>query len=122
MKTKKSLLAILAIACFASGVVFNSCKKLEDEIGMNEPNAYYSYGATTHDSKIRDVAAEFEHYIHNAVGSDAIRGGADNEVIQVCEQCYKHIKNDWGDVSGAVNIIKRRHPDGKEAVLKVYTF
>ena len=63
MKTKNySLIAFVAIiAVIVSGMVFNSCKKLEDE-GMNELNAYYSYGATTFDSQIKDVAAEFEHY------------------------------------------------------------
>lgn len=123
MKTKNySLIAFVAIiAVIVSGMVFNSCKKLEDE-GMNELNAYYSYGATTFDSQIKDVAAEFEHYIQNAVGLNAIQGGADNEVIQVCDQCYNHIKNEWREVHGSVNIIKRRHPDGKEKVIKTYKF
>ena len=124
MRTKKySLMAFAAIiAVIVSGLSFTSCQKLEEDKGMNEPNAYYSYGATTHHYQIRDVAAEFEHYIQNAVGTNAIRGGADNEVIQVCDQCYNHIKKDWGDISGTVNIVKRRHPDGKEKVIKTYTF
>ena len=116
-------MTFVAIFTFiVSDFTFTSCNKLEEEQGMNEPNVYYSYGAAASDSKIRDVAAEFEHYIQNAVGSNAIRGGADDEVIRACYNCYNHIKKEWGDVRGSVRIIKRRHPEGKEKAIKTYTF
>lgn len=116
-------MAFTAIIAFTvSNIALTSCNKLDEVEGMNEPNSYYSYGAATNDSKIKDVAAEFEHYIHNAVGNTSIKGGADDEVISVCDKCYNHIKNDWGNVRGSVRIIKRRHPDGREKAIKTYNF
>lgn len=123
MKTKNSIIAIVAIIAYSvSGIAFTSCDKLNEVEGMNEPNAYYSYGAAASDSKIKDVAAEFDYYIHDAVGNTSIKGGADDKVISVCDKCYNHIKNDWGNVRGSVRIIKRRHPDGVEKAIKTYNF
>jgi len=123
MNVQNKWMAFTAVIAFiVAGLTFTSCNKLDEMEGMNDPQAYYTYGATTHDSQIRDVAAEFEHYIQSAVGLNAIRGGADEEVIKACDQCYTHIKEDWRKVSGSVQIVKRRHPDGKEKAIKSYTF
>ena len=109
------------IAFMIVGCTLSSCKKLEEE-GMNEPNAYYSYGATTSDNKIKDVPPEFDNVIRNEIGSGPFQGGKDNDVIRVCDACYNRLKANRPEIRGSVRIIKRRHPDGKEKSLKTYKF
>lgn len=110
------LAAILTICCTAT---LTSCG---DEIGMNEPNAYYAYTAYSNDFSYQEAAGPFNAAILFAVGKDPILGGNDEKVKEACDKCYEELKPKLQGKSGKVIIYKTRHPDGKQMDLKKYKF
>ena len=121
---KKILMAAVACICItAMSTTFSSCKEMEEEVeGMNDANAYYSYGASSEGTNGVEAEGQFRVAIQQAVGRESILGGADDKVIQVCDKCYDNIKPKFQGKSATVFIIKKRHPDGRQKNLKVYIF
>lgn len=121
---KKILMAAVACICItAMSTTFSSCKEMEEEVeGMNDANAYYSYGASSEGTNGVEAEGQFRVAIQQAVGRENILGGADDKVIQACDKCYDNIKPKFQGKSATVFIIKKRHPDGRQKNLKVYIF
>ncbi len=121
---KKILMAAVACICItAMSTTFSSCKEMEEEVeGMNDANAYYSYGASSEGTNGAEAEGQFRVAIQQAVGRESILGGADDKVIQACDKCYDNIKPKFQGKSAKVFIIKKRHPDGRQKNLKVYIF
>jgi hypothetical protein len=121
---KKILMAAVACICItAMSTTFSSCKEMEEEVeGMNDANAYYSYGASSEGTNGAEAEGQFRVAIQQAVGRESILGGADDKVIQACDKCYDNIKPKFQGKSATVFIIKKRHPDGRQKNLKVYIF
>ncbi len=121
---KKILMAAVACICItAMSTTFSSCKEMEEEVeGMNDANAYYSYGASSEGTNGVEAEGQFRVAIQQAVGRESILGGADDKVIQACDKCYDNIKPKFQGKSATVFIIKKRHPDGRQKNLKVYIF
>ncbi len=121
---KKILMAAVACICItAMSTTFSSCKEMEEEVeGMNDANAYYSYGASSEGTNGVEAEGQFRVAIQQAVGRESILGGADDKVIQACDKCYDNIKPKFQGKSAKVFIIKKRHPDGRQKNLKVYIF
>ena len=114
--------AVAAICLTVAGTMLTSCDKLEDLDGMNDSSALYSYRSFTTAFDYQDAAGPFDTAIRFSVGMEPIRGGADNEVIEACDACYENLKQKLEGKSGKVAILKTRHPDGKQKVLKEYEF
>ena len=121
---KKILMAAVACICItAMSTTFSSCKEMEEEVeGMNDANAYYSYGASSEGTNGAEAEGQFRVAIQQAVGRESILGGADDKVIQACDKCYDNIKPKFQGKSATVFIIKKRHPDGRQKNLKEYKF
>ena len=121
---KKILMAAVACICItAMSTTFSSCKEMEEEVeGMNDANAYYSYGASSEGTNGVEAEGQFRVAIQQAVGRESILGVADDKVIQACDKCYDNIKPKFQGKSATVFIIKKRHPDGRQKNLKVYIF
>ncbi len=121
---KKILMAAVACICItAMSTTFSSCKEMEEEVeGMNDANAYYSYGASSEGTNGAEAEGQFRVAIQQAVGRESILGGADDKVIQACDKCYEELKPKFQGKSAKVFIIKKRHPDGRQKNLKVYIF
>ena len=121
---KKIMMAAVACICItAMSTTFSSCKEMEEEVeGMNDANAYYSYGASSEGTNGVEAEGQFRVAIQQAVGRESILGGADDKVIQACDKCYDNIKPKFQGKSAKVFIIKKRHPDGRQKNLKVYIF
>ena len=121
---KKILMTAVACICItAMSTTFSSCKEMEEEVeGMNDANAYYSYGASSEGTNGVEAEGQFRVAIQQAVGRESILGGADDKVIQACDKCYDNIKPKFQGKSATVFIIKKRHPDGRQKNLKVYIF
>lgn len=121
---KKILMAAVACICItAMSTTFSSCKEMEEEVeGMHDANAYYSYGASSEGTNGAEAEGQFRVAIQQAVGREAILGGADDKVIQACDKCYNELKPKFQGKSANVFIIKKRHPDGRQKNLKVYKF
>jgi hypothetical protein len=110
---------LLTISCFT----LSSCEKLEDDLnGMNDSNAFYSYKSFSTDFDYQDACGPFDTAIRFSVGLDAIMGGADDQVKEVCDACYENLKTKLQGRSGKVVIFKTRHPDGRQKILKEYKF
>jgi hypothetical protein len=119
----KMMQLALVLLLAVSGATLISCEKMEDEReGMNDPRASYSYCASTPTDDFRDACIPFESAIRQAIGSDVIAGGADDQVIRACDECYERIKPKFYGKKGGVFISKVRHPDGKSKNLKSYSF
>ena len=102
---------------------FSSCKAMEEEVeGMNDANAYYSYGASSEGTNGVEAEGQFRVAIQQAVGRESILGGADDKVIQACDKCYENLKEQLHGKKGSVHVMKTRHPDGKQKEIKVYEF
>ena len=120
---KKILMAAVACICItAMSTTFSSCKEIDELQGMNDANAYYSYGASGQGTNGAEAEGQFRVAIQQAVGHESILGGADDKVIQACDKCYDNLKPKFQGKSATVFIIKKRHPDGKQKNLKVYIF
>ena len=121
---KKILMAAVACICItAMSTTFSSCKEMEEEVeGMNDANAYYSYGASSEGTNGVEAEGQFRVAILQSVGRGTILGGADDKVIQACDKCYEELKPKFQGKSATVFIIKKRHPDGRQKNLKVYIF
>ena len=118
---RKILMTLAAVLCCAmTTVMFTSCDKEEE--GMNDGFAYYNYRAITNDFDYSDAAGPFDTAIRLAGCFDPVLGGDDNKVIRACDAVYEELKQELIGKSGKVSIIKIRHPDGKQKVLKVYEF
>lgn len=114
--------AATCICLAALGMMFVSCKELEEIEGMNDPQAYYTYRAHSNDFKYQEACGPFDAAIKFSVGSDPIQGGNDDKVIEACDECYENLKTQLQGKSGTVLIYKTRHPDGKQKALKIYSF
>ena len=118
---KKFMMTLAAVLCCAmTTVVFTSCDK-EDE-GMNDGFAYYNYRAMSTDFDYQDAAGAFDTAIRFAGCFDPFVGGNDDKVVRACDAVYEELKQELVGRSGKVSIIKIRHPDGKQKVLKIYEF
>ena len=118
----KSLVCGMAAICLVVlGTVFTSCDKYEEE-GMNEGLMYYNYRAITQDFNYSDAAGPFDTAIRFAGCFDPVLGGDDEKIIRVCDALYEELKKDLKGKSGSVAIIKIRHPDGKQKILRTYKF
>jgi len=123
---KKILMA--TVACFfitAMTTTFSSCKEIEEEVKdtyMNDPDVYYSYGASSEGTNGVEAEGQFRVAILQSVGRGTILGGADDKVIQACDKCYEELKPKFQGKSAKVFIIKKRHPDGRQKNLKEYKF
>ena len=114
--------AATCVCLAALGMMFVSCKELEDIDGMNNPQDYYSYRAHSNDFEYQKACGPFDAAIKFSVGSDPILGGNDDKVIEACNTCYESLKPQLQGKSGKVVIYKTRHPDGKQKTLKEYKF
>lgn len=123
MKKNYSWMVFAAIICIASGIIFNSCKKLEDDLdGMNDGRAWYSYHAQSPNSDYAEATGRFDTAIRFSVGMESIQGGADEEVIKACDAVYNDVKETLNGKKVVVHIIKTRHPDGRTKIIKTYKF
>lgn len=121
----KTTIMKVAAACFclaALGMMFASCKELEELEGMNDPQSYYTYRSSSNDFKYQEACGPFDAAIKFSVGSNPILGGDDDKVIEACNKCYESLKPQLQGKSGNVFIYKTRHPDGKQKKLKEYKF
>lgn len=117
--------AVACICITTMSTTFSACKELEEEVKdtyMNDPDVYYSYGASSEGTNGAEAEGQFRVAIQQAVGRESILGGADDKVIQACDKCYDNIKPKFQGKSATVFIIKKRHPDGRQKNLKVYIF
>jgi len=121
---KKILMAAVACICItAMSTTFSSCKEMEEEVeGMNDANAYYSYGASGQGTNGTEAEGQFRVAIQQAVGQGTILGGADDKVIQACDKCYEELKPKMQGKSAVVYIVKKRHPEGWQKNLTAYIF
>lgn len=122
-KIKIITTTIVTFICFAAlGMTLVSCNKIDEIEGMNDNRAYYGYNAFSVDFDYQDAAGPFDAAIKTAIGSEPILGGNDNKVVEACDWCYETLKPQLDGRDGTVIIIKTRHPDGKQKVLKEYKF
>lgn len=120
---KKTMMVAAALLCIASsGITLASCNKIDDMEGMNDARVYYSYRAFSDDYNYQDAAGPFDAAINVAVGLDPIMGGNDDKVAEACDACYEKLKPQLDGSGGKVRILKTRHPDGKQIMLKEYKF
>jgi hypothetical protein len=118
---RKILMTLAAVLCCTmTTVMFSSCDKEEE--GMNDGFAYYNYRAMTEDFDYSDAAGPFDTAIRFSVGMEPFMGGDDNKVLRACDAVYEELKKELRGRSGKVSIIKIRHPDGKQMILKEYEF
>jgi hypothetical protein len=120
---KKILMAAVACICItAMSTTFSSCKEIDELQGMNDANAYYSYGASGQGTNGAEAEGQFRVAIQQAVGQGTILGGADDKVIQACDKCYEELKPKMQGKSAVVYIVKKRHPEGWQKNLTAYIF
>ena len=123
---KKILMAAVACICItAMSTTFSSCKEIEEEVKdtyMNDPDVYYSYGASSEGTNGAEAEGQFRVAIQQAVGQGTILGGADDKVIQACDKCYEELKPKMQGKSAVVYIVKKRHPEGWQKNLTAYIF
>ena len=115
---KKYLIAAFTFICLGASLSLVSCS----EVGMDDPNLFYSYSSHSDDFKYQEACGPFDAAIRAAVGKDPILGGDDDKVIKACDECYENLKSKLQGKSGKVIIYKTRHPDGKQMDLKKYKF
>ena len=116
--------AVACICITTMSTTFSACKELEEEVKdtyMNDPDVYYSYGASSEGTNGLEAEGEFRVAIQS-VAKGTILGGADDKVIQACDKCYEELKPKFQGKSAKVFIIKKRHPDGRQKNLKEYKF
>lgn len=89
---------------------------------MNESNSYYSYTPVSHHLDYSEATVYFVSAIREAVGSEPILGGDDDKVIKACNACYESLKTKLKRSNGVIEIMKTRHPDGKQKRIKKYKF
>ena len=108
------------LCCAMTTAVLTACDKEEE--GMYDGFAYYNYRAMSDDFDYSVAVGPFDTAIRFTVGFDPILGGDDDKVIKVCDAVYEELKKELHGKSGKVSIIKIRHPDGKQMILKTYEF
>ena len=102
---------------------FASCDKIDEIEGMNDQRAEYGYRAVTYDFNYDEAAGPFDSAIREVGCWEPVMGGADDKVIDICDRCYEQLKSSTlQGRNGKVLIMKIRHPDGKQKVIREYKF